>query len=162
MTMRENPQARSIGPRCRSSGIATPNRPTPVVDRTSRFSTMYAEKKIARKIFANSPGWKLIEPIDTHIFAPLISRPNPGINGIMRNTIPIVINMYRYCSNRRTCGIKIRVATNAATPISVHVACNPAKSLSRRAMTKYPIPFRRPANGNKEKSARGANFLTAT
>ena len=46
--------------------------------RSSRFSTRYDAKKMARRILANSPGWKLIGPMLTQIRAPKYSRPMPG------------------------------------------------------------------------------------
>jgi hypothetical protein len=43
---------------------------------------------MARRILANSPGWKLIAPKLTQMRAPLMVLPTPGTSGAMRSPNP--------------------------------------------------------------------------
>ena len=67
MIMIEATQAMSTGPRCLGSGrLSGPSRQVRMA-RSSRFSTRYEAKKMARTILAISPGWKPTPPMLTQI-----------------------------------------------------------------------------------------------
>ena len=54
-----------------------------------------------RKIFENSPGWKVKLPTCTQSRAPLTVVPMPGTRGRKSSTIAPIPNRYLYCSRTR-------------------------------------------------------------
>ena len=88
ITTSDAAHASSTGPRCFGSGREIGPTRRLLTARSSRFSTRYDAKKMARRILANSPGWKLIGPMLTQIRAPKYSRPMPGTSGSSSRPMP--------------------------------------------------------------------------
>ena len=88
ITTSDAAHARSTGPRCLGSGSGIGPSRRLLTASSSRFSTRYDAKKMASRILANSPGWKLTGPMLTQIRAPMYSRPMPGTRGSRSRPMP--------------------------------------------------------------------------